>query len=262
MSAESLAMLTPVLSPALTHAGIKHAFFTRDGGVSDGIYASLNGGQGSNDDPVHVQDNRARMAAYMGVGEENFLSLYQVHSAICVPVERPWNRDERPHADAMATNRRGIALGIGTADCGPILFADPQAGVIGAAHSGWKGAIGGVLEATIVAMEAKGASRSTMIAALGPMLSQDNYEVGPEFLAQFIAHDDANARFFRAGTKRGHPHFDLPGFIVSRLESAGVGTIEACGLCTYADEARFYSYRRKTHRGEADYGRLIASIML
>lgn len=256
------AMLSPVLSPALTKAGIHHAFFTREGGVSTGIYAGLNGGLGSDDDPAAIRENRARMAAYMGVTPEHFLSLYQVHSPNVIPVEAAWGVAERPNADAMVTDQASFALGIGTADCGPILFADPEAGVVGAAHSGWKGAIGGVLEATISAMEAKGARRNRMIVALGPMLSQDNYEVGPDFVTQFTAQNAANARFFRPGTRETHPHFDLPGYIVSRLERAEVGIIENLALCTYADEARFYSYRRKTHRKEADYGRLIAAIRL
>lgn len=252
----------PVISPALARAGIRHAFFTRQGGVSTGLYASLNGGQGSADDPAAVTENRARMAAHMGVPAAHFLSLHQIHSAICVSVDAPWTREERPRADAMVIDRPEIALGIGIADCGPILFADAQAGVIGAAHAGWKGAFSGVLEATIAAMEVKGAVRGRMVVALGPMLSQQNYEVGPEFLAQFLAQDGANAHYFREGARADHPHFDLPGYIVGRLERAGVGEIENLALCTYADEARFFSYRRKTHRGEADYGRMIAAIRL
>lgn len=255
-------MLDPILSPVLGAAGIRHAFFTRQGGISEGIYASLNGGQGSDDLPEAIAENRTRMAAHMGVAPGNFLSLYQIHSADAVRADRPWTREARPKADAMVTNVPGIALGIGTADCGPVLFADPGARVIGAAHSGWKGAIGGVLEATIIQMEALGARRESMIVALGPMLSQANYEVGPEFRDIFLAGRADNARFFRAGPKPDHPHFDLPGYIASRLERAGIRTIEDCGLCTYADAGRFYSYRRKTHLKEADYGRLVASIVL
>lgn len=255
-------MLEPILSPALTAVGVRHAFFTRQGGVSEGIYASLNGGQGSDDLTEAVAENRVRMADHMGVPPENFLSLYQVHSADALMVDRPWSREGRPKADAMVTGTPGIALGIGTADCGPVLFADPAAGVVGAAHSGWKGAIGGVLEATIAQMEALGARRGRMIAALGPMLSQANYEVGPEFHASFLAERKENAQFFRPGPKSGHPHFNLPGYIVSRLERAGIMAVEDCGLCTYADAGRFYSYRRKTHLKEADYGRLVAAIVL
>lgn len=255
-------MVNPVLSSALTEAGIRHAFFTREGGVSQGVYASLNGGIGSADDPAHVVENRGRMADYLGVPRAHLLSLYQIHSPKVLVVEKPWMPQERPQADAMVTTRPGLAIGVGAADCGPILFADPQAGVIGAAHSGWKGAIGGVLEATLDAMEGLGARRGRTIVALGPMLSQQNYEVGPEFEAQFLAADPANARFFRSGTREGYPHFDLPGYIAHRLAAAGVGLVENLGLCTYADEERFYSYRRKTHRNEPDYGRLIAAIRL
>lgn len=255
-------MLNPVISPLLAQAGIRHAFFTREGGVSQGLYAGLNGGLGSDDDPAHVAENRRRMAEHLGVAPEDFLSLYQIHSPLALTVEAGWDRASRPQADAMVTVKPGLALGVGAADCGPILFADPKAKVVGAAHSGWKGAIGGVLEATIAAMEAQGAERSRILVALGPMLSQRNYEVGPEFHAQFVARDAGYARFFAPGTRADHPHFDLPGFIVSRLEAAGVAAIDNPGLCTYADETRFYSYRRKTHRGEADYGRLIAAIRL
>jgi len=255
-------MLTPCLSPALTKAGIKHAFFTREGGVSTGIYASLNGGQGSADEAALVAENRARMARYMGVEPGHLLSLHQVHSALCVSVETPWTRETRPEADAMASARPGLALGISTADCGPILFADPVARVVGAAHAGWKGAKGGVLEASLAAMEARGAKKSRIIAALGPMLSQTHYEVGLEFLDAFVEDGIEYAEFFCAGSRIGHPHFDLPGYITARLRKAGVGTIEQSGLCTYADEKRFYSYRRKTHRNEPDYGRMIAAIRL
>ncbi|MCA0399421.1 MAG: peptidoglycan editing factor PgeF [Proteobacteria bacterium] len=255
-------MLAPLLSPALKRAGVRHAFFTREGGVSEGVYAGLNGGIGSADNPDHVRENRARMAAYLGVAPEKLLSLYQIHSANALLVDENWPLSARPQADAMVSAAPGFALGVGAADCGPILFADAEAGVVGAAHSGWKGAIGGVLEATIERMIEAGARRERIIAALGPMLSQENYEVGPEFEAQFLAEADANARFFRPGAKAGHPHFDLPGYIVHRLAGAGIAEIDNLGLCTYADEARFYSYRRKTHRGEADYGRLIAAIVL
>ncbi len=253
-------MPTPLTSPALSRAGIRHAFFTREGGVSTGVYASLNGGIGSNDDPAAVAENRRRMAAHLDVLPANFLSLHQIHSAIAVDVNEPWPVSERPQADAMVTVKPGIALGVGAADCGPILFADPGVGVVGAAHSGWKGAIGGVLEATIEAMERKGAQRSRMIVALGPMLGPENYEVGPEFRAQFLADDAGNARFFRPGPRETHPFFDLPGYISARLERAGIGEIDKLNLCTYADPQRFFSYRRKTHLNEPDYGRLIAAI--
>lgn len=255
-------MPSPILSPLLARHGIRHAFFTRAGGVSEGIYAGLNGGIGSADNPAHVAENRARMAAHLGVTPACLVSLYQVHSAVALPVTEPWSQEERPQADAMVTRIPGVALAIGIADCGPVLFADPVAGIVAGAHSGWKGAIGGVLEATIEAMEREGARRERIVAALGPMLSQAHYEVGPEFESRFLDESAENARFFRPGQKAGHPHFDLPGYIRARLGRAGLAGIDDLGLCTYADEARFYSYRRKMHRGEADYGRLIAAIRI
>jgi len=240
--------------------GIRHAFFTREGGVSDGLYASLNGGLGSSDEPANVAENRLRMAERLGIAPDALVSLHQVHSPDAVVVERPWPRDERPRADGMVAKTPGLALGITTADCGPILFADPEAGVIGAAHAGWRGAVSGVLEATLAAMEGLGARRSQTVAVLGPMIRQEAYEVGPELVAQFREADPGNKRFFRPAARDGHSLFDLPGYIRSRL--VGVGEVADLGLCTYADESRFFSYRRATHRGESDYGRLIAAIAL
>jgi YfiH family protein len=241
---------------------IRHAFFTRQGGVSDGLYASLNGGLGSSDDPAHVAENRARMAHELGVAPQNLVSLHQIHSPEAILVEGPWG-GERPRADGMATNRPDIALAIATADCGPVLFADPHGGVIGACHAGWKGALFGVLEATIARMEELGAERARIVAVLGPTIGRDNYEVGPDFAARFAEADPANARFFRPSPERdGYALFDLPGYIVARLTAAGVGEAENLDHCTYADEDRFYSYRRATHRGEPDYGRLISAIAL
>ncbi len=252
-----------VSSPALAALpGIRHAFFTRQGGVSVGLYASLNGGQGSRDTPEAVAENRRRMAAYLGVTPSHIVSVWQVHSPDVVLVDGPWPTDERPKADAMVSTTPGIALAVAAADCGPILFADREAGVIGAAHAGWKGAFSGVLEATVAAMERQGATRGNIVAALGPMISQKAYEVGPEFLARFLEADRDNARFFIPSAREGHAMFDLHGFNQSRLERAGVGRIDNLGLCTYSDEARFYSYRRTTHRGEPDYGRLTAAITL
>ena len=241
---------------------IRHAFFTREGGVSEGVYASLNGGVGSNDNPEHVRENRACMAAAIGVAPEHFLTAYQIHSPEVVMVEAPWTHDARPRADAMVTRRPGFALGISTADCGPVLFADCEAGVIGAAHAGWRGAFTGVIEATIAAMEKLGADRTRIAVALGPMIRQDNYEIGPEFVARFREADEANARFFKASPREGHAMFDLAGFIASRLQTAGIRHVEDLGLCTCADAARFYSYRRMTLRGEPDYGRHINAIAL
>jgi len=242
--------------------GIAHAFFTREGGVSAGLYASLNGGVGSQDNKAHVAENRARMARTLGAAPENFLSLYQIHSADVVVADRPWPADARPRADAIVTKTPGLAIGASTADCGPVLFADADARVIGATHAGWRGAFGGVLEATIAAMEKLGADRSRIVAALGPMIRQDNYEVGGEFVRNFIAQDKANERFFKSARRDGHAMFDLPGYVAHRLARARVAQVEDLGLCTYADPARFFSYRRSTHRAEPDYGRHINSIML
>jgi YfiH family protein len=244
------------------HPGIRHAFFTRQGGVSGGIYATLNGGVGSADDPGAVAENRARMAGALGVAPDYLLSLYQIHSPEVVTVEAPWRPEERPRADAMVTRRPGFALAVASADCGPVLFADPNAGVIGAAHSGWKGAFTGVLEATIAGMEALGADRRRVVAVLGPTIGPTAYEVGPEFVARFAEQDSRFGRFFRPSERPDHAYFDLPAFILHRLGAAGIGQAASLGLCTYSDEARFFSYRRTTHRGEADYGRLISGISL
>ena len=240
---------------------IRHAFFTRTGGVSDGVYQSLNGGIGSSDAPAKVAANRARMAEALAVRPDRLLTAYQIHSPQVIAVETPWPLAERPRADAMVTKVPGLALGISTADCGPVLFADPQARVIGAAHAGWRGALSGVLEATLTAMERLGAVRKRVVAAAGPMIRQPSYEVGRDLRDQFLAADSGNARFFVAG-RDGHWMFDLPGYIGDRLRHAGVGAVEDLGFCTYADPARFYSYRRTTHRGEPDYGRHINAIAL
>jgi YfiH family protein len=242
--------------------GIRHAFFTRIGGVSTGIYESLNSGVGSDDTPENVAENRARMAASLGVGSDRFLTAYQIHSPTVVVAEKPWTGAERPRADAIVTRVPGLAIGVSTADCGPVLLADPTARVIGAAHAGWRGALTGVIEATVAAMETLGAQRSRIVAAAGPMIRQPNYEVGQDLLDRFIADDADNARFFIPAQRPGHAMFDLAGFVVSRLRQASVGEIEDIGLCTYADPARFYSYRRATHRAEPDYGRHVNAIVL
>ena len=243
-------------------SGIRHAFFTRAGGVSSGIYATLNAGIGSRDAPENVAANRARMAAALGVGPDCFLTCYQVHSPDAVVADRPWSNDARPHADAIATRTPGIAVGVSTADCGPVLFADPAAGVVAAAHAGWRGALAGVTDSAIAAMERLGAMRARIIAALGPMIRQPNYETGPDLMARFVAPDRANQRFFRPSSRDGHFMFDLAGYVMARLAAAGIGTIEDLGACTYADPERFFSYRRMTHRNEADYGRHINAIVL
>ena len=253
-------LLDSIQSPDLALPGISHGFFTRAGGVSEGIYKSLNGGLGSNDDPGTVAENRRRMARTLGLAPEHLLSLYQIHSADVVTVMEPWSSAERPRADAMVTRVPGLALAIGTADCGPVLFADATTGVIGAAHAGWKGAFTGVLEATLAAMEALGATRPNIVAVLGPTIRHTAYEVGPEFAARFREVHPGWDAFFTPSAREGHFMFDLPAYIGDRLTKAGVGRFADLGLCTYADEARFFSYRRTTHRGEADYGRLIAAI--
>ncbi|MGY2047459.1 peptidoglycan editing factor PgeF [Methylobacterium sp. JK268] len=249
-------------APALAALpGLRHAFFTRQGGVSEGLYASLNGGLGSGDDPARVAENRRRMTAHLGVAPASLVSLYQVHSADCVIVEAPF--PERPRADGMATRVPGLGLGILTADCGPILFADAESRVVGAAHAGWKGALTGIIESTLDAMERLGAARGRITAVLGPTIGRANYEVGPEFRDRFLAAAPDNARFFAPSPDRAdHALFDLPGYIAGRLRRAGVGTIADLGLCTYADADRFYSYRRTTHRAEPDYGRLVSAIAL
>lgn len=242
--------------------GIRHAFFTREGGVSQGIYAGLNGGVGSGDEPAHVTENRARMARVLSVDADRFATVHQVHSPDVVVAEAAWRLEARPRADAIVTRIPQLAIGVTTADCGPVLFADPKARVIGAAHAGWRGALTGVLDATIAAMEQLGADRDHMVAALGPMISQRNYEVGPEFVQNFCRQDPANARFFQDSAREEHALFDLPGYIAARLRRAGLGQIEDLALCTYSDPERFYSYRRSVHRGEPDYGRHINAIVL
>ena len=242
--------------------GIRHGFFTRDGGVSDGFYASLNAGLGSRDVPARVAENRARMAAALGVTPDQLVTAYQVHSPTAVVATKPWSRADAPRADAVITRVRGLAVGVTTADCGPLLLADRAAGVVGAAHAGWKGALAGVAEAAVDAMETLGAARRRIVVALGPMIRQPSYEVGPDFVARFAADDAENRRFFVPGARDGHAMFDLAGYVTARLKRAGVGRIEDLGHCTYADPARFFSYRRSTHRAEADYGRHISAIAL
>jgi polyphenol oxidase len=241
--------------------GLRHAFFTREGGVSGGIYAGLNGGLGSNDDPQNVAENRRRMAEQMGVASNHLLSVHQTHSSDAVVASRPWKGASRPRADAIVTRTEGLAIGVTVADCGPILLVDPNARVIGAAHAGWKGALTGILESTIRAMEKLGADRGGILAAIGPMIRQHSYEVGSEFVERFIDTEADNAMFFIPSTRQGHSMFDLAGFIRMRLENAGVLMIDDMGLDTYSDE-RFYSYRRSVHRKEPDYGRHVHAIAL
>jgi YfiH family protein len=241
--------------------GLRHAFFTAEGGVSDGIYRSLNGGLGSYDDAANVAENRRRMAERMGVTPERFLNAWQIHSPDAVTVSGPWNGTARPKADAIVTRAEGLAIGVTAADCGPILFADASARVIGAAHAGWKGALTGVLESTIAAMEKLGAIRGGIVAAIGPLIRQPSYEVGSEFVERFLEADAGNARFFVASERHGHSMFDLAAFIRMRLENAGVLMIDDLGVDTYSDP-RFFSYRRSVHRNEPDYGRHVHAIAL
>lgn len=240
-------------------APLRHGFFTRRGGASSGVFSGLNCGPGSSDLSEIVSINRARVAEALEISPDHLVTVHQVHSADVVTIDGPLS--ERPRADALVTATPGVALAVLTADCQPVLFADPQAGVIGAAHAGWRGALDGVLEATLDAMEALGAARENITAVIGPSISQRAYEVGPEFLDDFIAEDPANSRFFANGEGDRYM-FDLPAYGLHRLRRAGVGQAEWTRHCTYSDPARFFSYRRTTHAREADYGRMISAIRL
>jgi YfiH family protein len=252
--------LQPLQSPLLAAvAGVRHGFFTRHGGVSEGLYASLNVGRGSRDDPAAVRENRTRAAAWFGVDEPALLCAYQIHSPIAHTVDRPW--DKPPEGDGLVTRTPSLALGALSADCAPILIADPVAGVIGAAHAGWRGALGGVIGQTVAAMARLGGEPSRMAAAVGPCIGPRSYEVGQEFEDRFLAEEPASAGFFGPAETPGKRLFDLPGFVLLRLEQAGVGQSEWIGADTCADED-FFSHRRGTHRGEGDYGRLLSAIMI
>ena len=256
-------MLAPLTAACLADLpGIRHGFFTRDGGVSTGIYAGLNCGFGSNDDPALVGENRARVAGHLGSPVPAVLTLHQVHSAIAVTVDEHIPRLELPKADGAVTATRGLVIGALAADCAPVLFADPVAHVIGVAHAGWRGAVGGVVEATVAAMVRLGARREHIRASVGPCINQASYEVGRDFEADLVARDTANTAFFtRIGTNP-RPHFDLPGFVEAQLRRARIGTIERVSPCTYENESLFFSFRRTTHRKQADYGRQISAIVL
>lgn len=246
--------------PSFAHPAIAHGFFGREGGVSEGIYRGLNVGIGSSDTRAHVLENRRRVADAFGQPAGALCTLHQVHSATVVVVEKPFPIDQRPEADAMVTSTPGVLLGILTADCAPILFADTQARVIGAAHAGWKGARAGVVEATVAAMEAKGARREHIRAVIGPCIAQQSYEVGPEFFVQFAAAEQA--QHFVAAVRENHYQFNLPGYVLAQLARAGVTYAFDITCDTFADETRFFSYRRSTHRAEPDYGRQASTIML
>jgi polyphenol oxidase len=247
---------------ALQLPGIAHGFFTRGGGHSTGIFASLNCGLGSGDDPDLVKMNRDVVARSLGVAEGQLVTAHQIHSADAIEVTTVWSQDGRPKADGLVTRQKGLALGVLTADCGPVLFADSEAGVVGACHAGWKGAVTGVTDATLTLMEKNGAKRERVVAIVGPTIGAASYEVGPEFPKLFLDQDRGHAKYFVPSSKQGHHMFDLPRYLADRLKASGVGSVINLGLDTYSDESRFYSYRRATHRGEKDYGRLIAAIAL
>jgi polyphenol oxidase len=264
-------VLGPSLAPGLAPetaanlaaaVGVRHGFFGRAGGVSSGLYASLNCGLGSADVRKLVLENRSQVAAQLGTTGDRLLTCYQVHSAEAVIVDRPWAPDAQPKADALVTRTRGLALGALAADCAPVLFADTKAGVIAAAHAGWKGALGGVVESTVVAMESLGSRRADIRAALGPCIGPEAYEVGPEFETTFVTSDPSHANYFQPRGPAGRAHFDLPRFVTDRLHAAGIGSIDRAWRCTYTHNADFFSYRRTTHLGEEDYGRQISAIML
>lgn len=253
-------MPKPVLAPGLSSlTGISHGFFTRHGGVSRGIYASLNCGIGSQDEPAAVRENRSRVTSHLGA--RDLVSAYQVHGTTALVVSAPWFGGERPKADAMVTATPGMALGVLTADCTPVLFADRQARVIAAAHAGWRGALSGIIEAAIDAMAGLGARREHIVAAVGPCIGLDAYEVGPEFKAEFLDRDSTSARFFAAPVN-GRQHFDLSGYVVHRLRRTGIADAAPLGVCTYAHTEDYFSYRRTRSRQEPDYGRQISAIVL
>jgi YfiH family protein len=254
-------MLEPLTAtPLFDRPGVAHGFFTRHGGVSLGGYASLNCGQGSKDEPAAVRENRARVAAFLMAGD--LITAHQMHSPTAVVATRAWSLEERPRADAIVTATPGLAVGVLTADCAPVLFADSDARVVAAAHAGWRGALGGVIESTLAAMEKLGGRRGRVRAAVGPCIGQAAYEVGPEFQQDFLSQDGANARFFSRQAADARPHFDLAGYVEHRLRQAGVGGIQSLARCTFTLDGDFYSYRRSRARNEADYGRQISAIAL
>src|SRR5258707_2501381 len=242
--------------------GIRHAFFTREGGVSAGLFGSLNCGFGSGDAPERVAENRARAMAALDLAPDRLVTCHQIHSPDVVTVEAPWRREDNPRADALGTDRRGVALGILTADCVPVLFADPDAAIIGAAHAGWKGALGGVGEATVAAMTRLGAAPGRIRAAIGPCIAQRPYEGGPEFPAPFLAENADNADFFVPARRVGHFMVDLATYVERPLARAGIGAIQRAPCDTVAEATRFFSYRRACLKGEKDYGRGLSAIVL
>ncbi len=256
-------MTLPVVQSAklAAVAGVRHAFFTRHGGVSTGIYKSLNVGRGSEDDASGVAENRRRAAAWFGLPVEALNTCYQIHSAVAVHADRAWGH-ERPEADGLVADRPGIICGALSADCAPVLIADPEARIVAACHAGWQGALTGIVASTIEAMKARGADPRRMVAAVGPCIGPASYEVGLEFLERFEAALPGSSRFFAPGETADKRLFDLPGFVLSRIEAAGVGDAEWVGRDTCAEEADFFSNRRAFKRGEGDYGRLLSAISL
>jgi YfiH family protein len=258
-------MLTEAMLKSSTLAsldGVHHGFFTRRGGVSGSIYASLNCGFGSRDNTADVKENRARVAGVLGAAPDRLLTAAQQHSPCAFIADAPWDPDSAPEADAIVTVTPGLAIGVLTADCAPVLFCDGTARVVGAAHAGWRGALSGILDATIEAMEKLGARRERIVAVIGPAISQKAYEVGGDFRDRFLAEEPGSAAFFADDESSGEPHFDLPGYVAHRLARSSVGAIADLGLCTYCDETRLFSYRRSQHHGEPDYGRQISAILL
>jgi len=256
-------MISPIRHPLLESPCTRHGFFTRDGGVSEGIYQGLNCGPGSADNPDHIDENRRLVGqAISGDDKTPLMTTYQIHSTYVVTVDQPWAPDNRPRVDAMVTNKTDIILGVLTADCAPVLFSDPIAGIIGAAHAGWKGAVGGVLENTISAMEKLGARRSNIKTVVGPCIARDSYEVGRDFVKTASAADFGVGDFLTSGKDRDHFQFDLQSYVLARMEMAGLGASDKLPLDTYPKENRFFSYRRTTHLGEPDYGRQISAIMI
>jgi YfiH family protein len=251
-----------IVLEALADRAVRHAFFTRRGGVSDGIFASLNCGFGSGDDRGKVGQNRDRATAHLGLAPDRLVTCHQVHGTEVITVERPWSYVDSPRADAVVTKVPGIALGVLAADCAPVLFFDPEAKIAGAAHGGWRGALAGVMETTVAAMLRLGARAEQIHAGIGPCIAQPSYEVGAEFRDRFIAAAPDNAGFFVAAPRQGHFLFDLPGFIAARLGRLGLAAVESTGSDTAADEHNFFSYRRACLRGEPDYGRGLAAIAL
>lgn len=255
-------MLAPITSDVLAVPGVAHGFFTREGGVSGGIYRSLNCGLGSKDDRKAVLENRDRVARHLGAAPGSVVTLYQIHSDTAVTVDRPVPFESLPKADALVTKTPGVVVGALAADCSPVLFVDPAAKVVGAAHAGWRGAVGGILEATIAAMERLGAVKGRIRAAVGPCIGQQAYEVGPEFEADLLARDSTNARFFVRPAEGARPHFDLPGYVEARLQRAGLAAVGRETPSTFESESLLFSYRRSQRLKEPDYGRQISAIVV